>query len=603
MSISEDEQYLENSDNNNSEEKDLWSKLNMRRHSSFLNRVSAILPSFTPSERLLLYLLSTILAVSTLLILIDLHKETTVDIPQNGGSLVEGLVGTPRFINPILAISDTDRDLTTLVYSGLMRATPEGDIVPDLAKEYSISENGLTYTFILRDDITFHDGEPVTSADVAFTVHLAQTPDIKSPKRADWEGVQVLEVDEKTIQFNLVRPYAPFIENTTIGILPMHLWKNVSSDEFPFFSLNTRPIGSGPYRFDNMQSDATGSARRYTLKAFRNFSFGRPYINSIQFSFYTNGDALISAFENGSVESAPGISPASLADIDLRNYNVLETTLPRTFAVFLNQNKTGVFSDIAVRNALDVALDKKSIIDDVLGGFGVPLNGPIPPGILVTSDRDGNIEKGPVITKSERLVLAENLLYDAGWERNEETGVWEDSDGTPLSFSIKTASTPELALTAEKVVETWDELGAEVTLEIFATNDLNTSVIRPREYQALLFGEIVGRTLDLFAFWHSSQRSDPGLNLALYTNSNADKLLSEARVETDRELRENKYAEFGEIVVDDIPAIFLYAPEFIYVVPNSIKGIQLGALTTPAERLLNVYEWHEETESIWSIFQ
>jgi len=601
MSISDDEQYLNNSDTHN-EKETAWSALTTWRRSRFLARVDAILPRFTPSERALLYLFSIVLTISTVFILADLNKEATVETPRNGGSLTEGLVGTPRFINPVLAISDTDRDLTALVYSGLMRATPDGDLIPDLANNLSISDDGLTYTFVLRDDATFHDGTPVTSADISFTVHLAQTPDIKSPKRADWEGVRVEEIDEKTVQFTLARPYAPFIENTTIGILPSHLWKEVPSDEFPFFRLNTRPVGSGPYRFADMQTDGTGSARKYTLKAFNNFTLGRPHLDSIVFQFYTNEAALVSAFENGSIESAPGISPTNLTSIDTEDTSVITTTLPRTFAIFLNQNKAGIFSDAGVRKALDAALDKQSIIEDVLGGFGVPLNGPIPPGVLVTADRNGNVEETPAMTKNERLALAEEILDDAGWERNEETGIWED-DGSRLAFSIKTASTPELALTAEKVVETWNALGAEVTLEIFATNDLNTSAIRPREYQALLFGEIVGRTLDLFAFWHSSQRSDPGLNLAIYTNSDADKLLSEARVETNRELREDKYAEFSEIVVDDIPAIFLYAPEFIYAVPEELKGIRLGALTTPAERFLNVHEWHTETERIWSIFQ
>ncbi|PJE74405.1 MAG: hypothetical protein COV01_01215 [Candidatus Taylorbacteria bacterium CG10_big_fil_rev_8_21_14_0_10_41_48] len=602
MPISDDQHYIDN-DIENAERDQLWNKLTESRRPKILAHIDAILPRFSPSERFLLYALSILLAVGTAFLLVSLNKETTVETPKNGGTLTEGLVGTPRFINPVLAISDTDRDLTALIYSGLMRPTPEGDIVPDLAKSFSISDDGLTYTFILRDDITFHDNTPVTSADVSFTVRLAQTPDIKSPKRADWEGVRVEEVDEKTIQFTLARPYAPFIENTTIGILPMHLWKDVSPDEFPFFSLNTRPIGSGPYQLDSMQSDGAGLARRYTLKAFKNFSLGRPLLNSIRLLFYTNEESLISALKNGSIEGAPGISPSDFSIIDVKNVSVVETTLPRTFAVFLNQNKAGIFSDNAVRAALDVSLDKKSIIDEVLGGFGVPLNGPIPPGVLVTSDRNGNIvEKDLEITKNDRLEIAAEILNKAGWERNEESGIWE-KDGAPLSFSIKTASTPELALTAEKVVETWGALGAEVSLEIFATNDLNTSVIRPREYQALLFGEIVGRTLDLFAFWHSSQRSDPGLNLAIYTNSDADKLLSEARIETERDIREDKYAEFGEIVVEDIPAIFLYAPKFIYVVPDNLKGIRLGALTTPAERFLNVHEWHTETERVWNIFQ
>jgi peptide/nickel transport system substrate-binding protein len=599
MSISDDENFLDNKSNSSEY---LWSKLNLWRRSNYISRIEEMLPSFSPAERATLYGLSILLAISVVFLLIDLNKEATVEMPGDGGSIVEGLVGTPRFINPLLALSDTDRDLTALVYSGLMRATPDGEIVPDLAESFTISEDGLIYSFKIRDDATFHDGTAVSSGDIAFTVGLAQTPDIKSPKRADWEGVGIEEIDEKTINFILGRPYAPFLENTTIGILPTHLWKNVPPGEFPFFRLNTRPIGSGPYKFDSMQSDNTGAPTKYALKSFKKFALGKPHINSIKFFFYTNEDALIRAFENSSIKSASGISPIHLSEIDTKKSTVLKTTLPRVFAIFLNQNKADVLSETKVREALNLSLDKRAIINDVLGGFGNALNGPIPPGVLVSIGKIGNVENNISLTQNERLELAGAILEKSGWERSEETGIWEN-DGTPLAFSLKTANTPELALTAEKVVETWNALGADVSLEIFATNDLNTAVIRPREYQALLFGEIVGRTLDLFAFWHSSQRADPGLNLALYTNSDADKLLSEARVETDRESREEKYEEFGELVINDIPAIFLYAPEFIYIVPDELIGIKLGALTTPAERFLNIYQWHTETERIWSIFE
>jgi peptide/nickel transport system substrate-binding protein len=599
MSNFDDESYI---DGEKVRSHNLWQNLTVWRRTKFVSKIEDILPKFTASERATLYSLSILLALSVGYILIDLNKETTIEIPANGGQIVEGLVGTPRFINPILAISDTDRDLTTLLYSGLMRATPDGDTVPDLAESYTISDDGLVYTFKLKDDVTFHDGSAITSADIAFTVSLAQTPDIKSPKRADWEGVGVEEVDEQTISFILARPYSPFLENTTIGILPMHLWKEVPPGEFPFFRLNTRPIGSGPFKFENLSSDKTGAPTKYNLNYFKNFSLGRPHIDSLKFIFFANESALIDAFKNGEIQSASGISPLHLTQIEFSNSILIKTILPRVFAIFINQNKSDALSDKSVRSALDLALDKNAIIEEVLGGYGTPLNGPIPPGVIISVNQEHIVNNNVQLTKKERISMAKDLLLNANWEQNEETEIWE-KDGTPISFSIKTSNTPELALSAEKVVETWRELGIDVTLEIFATSDLNTSVIRPREYEALLFGEIVGRTLDLFAFWHSSQRDDPGLNLALYTNSGADKLLSEARVETDREIREEKYIEFDKIVSEDQPAIFLYSPEFLYVVPSNLYGIKLGALTTPAERFLNVYQWHKEIERVWSIFQ
>jgi len=199
------------------------------------------------------------------------------------------------------------------------------------------------------------------------------------------------------------------------------------------------------------------------------------------------------------------------------------------------------------------------------------------------------------------MTTARKLLTNSGWAQSSTTGFFEKK-GQVLGFALSTADTPELVASANAVAGQWRALGANVTVKVFSSGSINTNVIRPRNYDALLFGEVIGRTLDLFAFWHSTQRNDPGLNLALYTNAKADTLLSEARAEVDSVAREATYASFAKIVQDDHPAVFLYAPDFIYIIPAKLKGVALGALTTPSDRFLNVYEWHLETKNVWPIF-
>src|SRR3990167_1323194 len=224
--------------------------------------LEGMLRALSPSERLVLYGFSILLAASALALLAGLNSSVSVTVPAPGGELIEGQVGSARFINPILTISQADEDISKLVYSGLMRSLPDG-IIPDLAQSYEISEDGTTYTFTLREGATFHDGTPVTADDVLFTVAAAQNPDIKSPRRADWDGVQVSSPDARTVVFKLAHAYAPFIENAALGILPKHVWKDVPAAEFPFSPANTRPIGSGPFRIETVSTDATGSAARY----------------------------------------------------------------------------------------------------------------------------------------------------------------------------------------------------------------------------------------------------------------------------------------------------------------------------------------------------
>ncbi len=572
-------------------------KLTKQRGFYGIRLLEALLDRFSPFERLSLYSLTILLGLSSLALLADLNAAVSVDQPLRGGSLVEGQIGPARFINPVFTMSKPDEDLTALVYSGLMRAE-DGSYIQDIASAYEISEDGTQYTFHIKDGVTFHDGKPLTSADIVYTIMLTQNPAIKSPHRADWDGVQVSAPDPKTVVFKLPHAYAPFIENTTLGILPKHLWEGISAEEFPFSPLNTHPVGSGPYKVANVETDSTGAATRYDLVPFNRSTLAGSFLGRISFVFFRNEDELIKGLNNGKVDAAAGITPAQLSELKRDDLAVLQAPLPRTFGVFFNQNHSSVLADASVRAALDKAVDKQAIVKDVLGGYGSTLSGPIPTGILPGVSV-------PIATSTNFADAAKAQLSSGGWKFDEAVGVWTKKSGKTseeLSLTLATADEPELVATANKVAEMWRAAGVKVTVQVYPISEFNTEVLRPRSYDAVLFGEVVGRTLDLYAFWHSSQRNDPGLNLAMYTSSKADSLLTQARASTDSVERKKLYADFMSTIEKDHPAVFLYAPSFIYVVPKDLQGIKLGALTTPAERFLNAYAWYTQTERVWSIF-
>ncbi|RJQ34302.1 peptide ABC transporter substrate-binding protein [Candidatus Parcubacteria bacterium] len=573
--------------------------LNKRHDIGYLKRLGNLLVSFSPAERLALYVLTGILAISALALLAGVNASTSVSVPASGGTLTEGVVGTARFINPLLALSEPDRDISQLVYSGLMRVSPDGSIVPDLASSYEISGDGTTYTFVLRQGLTFHDGTPFTAADVLFTVRSAQNADVKSLRRADWEGVTVASPDPFTVVFTLPRPYAPFLENTTLGILPAHLWQNVTPEEFPFSPLNTNPVGTGPFQVKAIDTDKTGALTRYELTPFQGFALGTPHLSKITFVFFPNEGAAIEAWNAGRIDSFAGISPSELPALE-EPALILRAPLPRVFGVFLNQGHAPVLQDIAVRAALDAAIDKQALANAILRGYAAILDGPIPPSALsggMSSEGALTVEPDPAFTEEARAILERN-----DWTWSEEDSAWKNEDDQALSFTLVTSDSPELVATAETLAKWWQAAGMLVSVHVYPTSELNSSIIRPRAYDALLFGEVVGRTLDLFAFWHSSQRNDPGLNLALYTNTRADSLLANARATTNRNEREDLYMQFAEVVKEDRPAVFLFAPQFLYVFPEHIQGVTLGTLATPSERFVNVHEWYTETEQVWSVF-
>lgn len=565
--------------------------------------INLALNSFSKIERIIFFALIVTFALSAFGIFNKINEKYLVEVPTLGGSLTEGVIGeAPRFINPLLATSDADRDLTQLIYSGLLRVDKDGKYIGDIAESYSISKDGLTYTFKIRDDAVWHDGNPITSDDVDFTIQKAKDPTIKSYKRPSFEGVSVEKPDNKTVILKLKQPYSPFLENTTVGILPKHIWNSIDAETFPYAKYNTSPIGSGPYKIESISnktvkddvSNVSMVPEYYDLVSFKYFTLGAPMIENIRIKFYPNEEKILNAYRSGEIEAINTIPPETAKAMEEQGIKITHSTLPRIFAVFLNQNHSKILVDKSVRKALDTAIDKKAIVDTVLLGYGQTITGPVLSSQINTKEDDAN-----------RIETAKQILKKGGWKFNTSKKVWEKTVSkvtTTLSLDISTADTPELKSATEMIKKSWEELGVKVNLKVFEIGDLNQNIIRTRKYDALFFGEIIGRNPDLFSFWHSSQRNDPGLNISMYTNSKADKLLEEARVEQDLNKKLKKYADLQTEIINDIPAIFIYSPQFLYAVPQKIQNVDINNITISSDRFINIYKWYIDTDKIWKIF-
>jgi len=533
--------------------------------------------------------------------LLRVSEALLVSVPVEGGSLTEGVVGNPRFINPVLALSEADKNLTSLVYSGLIRVSAGGEVLNDLADSVEVSENGLRYVVTISEKARFHDDTPVGADDVVFTVSKIIDPLIKSPRRGNWDGVSVEKIDTRTVAFSLKKAYAPFIYNLSTGILPRHIWKNVSADEFSFSQFNTLPIGSGPYRVVRVERNEGGIPDYYRLTPFDDAAGGAPFIRDLIFRFYPSEKALTEAYRGGSIEAIGGLTPEKFAELELKSANIVSSPLSRIFGVFFNQSQARIFLDKNVRLALSLAAPREEIIQEVFGGYAKAINGPLPAGLYEwtseTNEADSNQE--------ERLARAALLHSEAGWKPNVETGILEKTSGSgsiSLSFSISTGDAPELQKVAAKLEAGWQRLGADVKVLIFETGELNQNVIRPRNFDTLLFGEMIGRDADLYPFWHSSQRNDPGLNIALYANSKADRILEEVRSEKSRSQAEENHRAFAAEIRDDVPAVFLYTPSYLYLLPEKVRAVELGFLSVTQDRFAGIRSWYTETDRVWKVF-
>ncbi|MCR4286332.1 MAG: peptide ABC transporter substrate-binding protein, partial [Candidatus Kaiserbacteria bacterium] len=518
-----------------------------------------------------------------------------------GGTFREGIVGTTRFVNPVLAVTRADKDLTTLLYDGLMKLGTDGVIVPSIAESVTISDDGLTYNVILKQGITFHDEVPLTARDVAFTFTRIQDPLLNSPLRASFDGVSIEEIGEYELNFILPEAYTPFIENLTFGILPEHIWKDAGTEEFPFSQYNSEPIGSGMYKIEKIARNTSGIPETYVLKANNAYHIVAPKIETIELHFFPTEEKLLEAFKAGIIESVAGINPKRIAELGLDEtmYHLERIPLPRTFALFINQNKSPALRDTSARKALSASVNRHELINAILGGYGNPLTSPIPPGFGIVTENESPENIGDV-------EIARDILRRGGWKVNAETQIWEKTiDGTltPLQFSITTANSNTFNNTAEFLKNQWGALGTDVTVKQFEQSDLTQAIIRPRDYETLLFGTQLGRSLDFYSFWHSSQRNDPGLNVSLYANITTDSILSEMRRKLEPEERQEVLMKFAEELNKETPAIFLYAPELLYIFPNRIVGATFTGVGEPQERFSNVYDWYIQTESIWPIFK
>lgn len=513
----------------------------------------------------------------------------TVEVPSDGGSFKEGIIGEPRLINPLLSqLSDADRDLAGIVFSGLYKYNSQGKLVPDLAKTMpEVTSDGLSYSVTLRDNARWHDGVPVTADDVVFTVQTAQNSDYGVPMvvRANWLGVTVERASEQVVIFRLKSKYAQFPNNLTLGIIPKHLWADIKPSNFGLSELNIKPIGSGPYRFSSFVKNDDGRIVSYKLEDWPQYYGGQPHIGEIEFKCYDTEDALINAFNDNDINNIGYLSGENVSRLKFKNRVALEQIkMPRYYALFFNQMQSKALADKNVRLALNEATDRVSIVNKTMDGAAFLINSPMMGGIL---DINASVR-----TYDYDVDQAKSVLKASGWTPNSDGVLMRGKDA--LELKITTSTWPEIASVAKQVKEQWEKIGAKVTVETLPISQLQ-QIIKDRSYQIMLFGEFLSIDPDPYPYWHSSQRQEPGLNLALYRNDTADKLMEEARQTLNPLERMQKYDEFQKILIEDIPAVFLYSPHYLYGISKNIKGFDAKILSTPSDRFNAVANWYITT--------
>lgn len=516
---------------------------------------------------------------------------STVAQADYGGTYIEGIAGTPNIVNPLFnQFNPVDRDISALIFNGLTRADERSVIKPDLARSWEISPDGLIYTFTLRSDVTWSDGAPFSAADVLYTIQTIQSSDY--PGLTDiaslWRTIAVTEVNPTTVRMQLSEPFAPFLDYTTIGILPSHLLQDVSAADLPTAQFSRQPIGTGPFVLDELTSDHA------ILSPNPRYYGQRPYLGTLQLQFYRDHESVLAAYERGEVEGVEQVTPELLPHaLELAKLKLQSAQLSGMTLVFFNLSKPQ-FQDKLVRQALLYGADRQAIIDGILQGQGILGQGPVLPNSWAF---DPAIKQYPY-----DLAKAEQLLDEAGWKDADGDGVRERG-GERLAFTL-TANTddPTRARVAQQLADDWSKLGAQVDVQLLSRTELVQDALRPRNFDAVLFGiASLPADPDPYSLWHSTQtpdKSEAGLNYSGWENPEADDLLQQARRTTDLAQRAELYRQFQMLFMEDVPGAILYYPVYTYGVDERLHGVQLAPLLDGSDRFRNISQWYINTRRV-----
>lgn len=509
-------------------------------------------------------------------------------VPADGGVYAEAVVGRPRFLNPLLAQpSSPDEDVTALVFSGLTRLTPSGEVVPDLAAGWEISPDGLVYDFRLRADVVWQDGQPFRAEDVLYTIQALQHPGFRGPAGlADfWRRVKAEKAGEARVRMTLDRPFAPFLEYAALGIAPAHLLGSVRPEDLPSHRFNADPVGTGPYR---VTSAAPGQV---SLEVNPRYHGRRPYLKEIRFVYYSSASRAADALRRGEVMGFQGVPPGGVSSLAaLEGLTLHSRPDSATTTMLVLNSGHPLFADRIVRQAISYAVDRRRIAYSALGEQAAPAEGLVSPASWAFDPAScGRYEHRP-----ER---ARELLEAAGWVLPPGEMI-RQRNGQRLEFVILTNDEPERVRAAEEISRELEAVGMRATVQAAGWTGLVQDFLVPRRFQAVLTAHWSPTAdPDLYAFWHSSQVK-AGLSFGGWSNPTADTLLSQARETTDPKGRARLYSEFQALFAEEMPGVPLYYPLYPYAVSREVKGVHLGLLLRPSDRLDGIADWHVRTKRV-----
>ena len=516
--------------------------------------------------------------------------------PVEGGIYTEAIVGQLSRLNPLLdATNPADRDIDRLIFSGLVRFDSSGIAEPDLAESINTSEDGLLYNIKLREDLKWHDGEPITVSDFVFTISLMKSGEgyLSDDLVKLWTSIEVIPLDDLNMQLKLSEAYAPFQDYLAFGVLPQHLLQDMTLEEMANSDFNLQPVGSGPFMFSELiveNSKITG----IKLKAFKDFQPEAAFIQEINFLYFADAETALQAYNDGYVQGISQI-PSHLINQALTAPDLALHTgrLPQISLVLFNLNDPEVpfLQDADIRKALLLGLNRQKIVNDFFNSQAIVANGVIMPGSWAY------LESLPV--NGYDPDQASLLLKTAGYVVTGEENPVRMKDDLALRFFLSYPDDDIHQKIAERIKSEWQNLSVEVVLEPVPPDAFLSTKLEPRAYQAALVDLNFSATPDPdpYPFWDLGQ-AVTGQNYSQWSNRIASDTIEQARVTVDLAERKRLYHNFQSIFANELPALPLYYPVYNYAVTKQILGISMGPFVDTSSRFATITKWYMTAKTV-----
>jgi len=495
-------------------------------------------------------------------------------------------------INPLfIQYNEADREVSRLVFSGLMKYDPEKRIIMDDVASLSLNEDKTIYTFTLREGIKWHDGEPLTVEDVYFTYHdIIMDPSFPNEiLKTNFSGVNVEIIDKNTVEFALVKPNIFFSTNFTTGILPKHILGDVEPSELLKDGFNKNPVGSGPYMVVEPVERFGDGRQQITLERSLLYYGQIPEVEKLRLSVYPTMEQLVE--DLGTVNGVVKVTGEYILDFKNNDrFNLFEYQLPQYTAVFCNMEAPILKDNLKVRQALQKALDKDELIEMFVDKVRVDTP-------LMELDQE-EWEYQVDVDQANGLLKEAHFNYPA--EDTEKQGIRYDNDGFALELNMIVRLYEEgsdLYNETTKVVDylqtAWESIGFSIQVE-FLPEEVFRDRVSKRSYDLLLVGQSLGYNLDTYSYWHSTQANPMGQNLSNYKSFGIDTLIEDIRFLFNPERREDLLRELADKIRDDMPAVFLYRPVYLYASDGKVSGISMKGVTYSSDRFAGISTWKFE---------